>query len=68
MNETTSQIYAAANAGHEQEYLNYSLYLFSVSGIMCLLIIGGVIFVFWFLVAFLTTDYDDDEYEDDEDE
>lgn len=68
MNETTRQIYAAANAGHGQEYLNDFLYLFSVGGIMGLLIIGGTILVFWFLIAFLTTDYDDDEYEDDEDE
>lgn len=68
MNETMRQIHAAANAGHGQEYLGDFLYLFSVGGIMGLLIIGGTILVFWFLIAFLTTDYNDDEYEDDEDE
>lgn len=68
MNETMRQIHAAANVGHGQEYLNDSLYLFSVSEIMGLLIIGGTILVFWFLIAFLTTDYDDEYDDDDEDE
>ncbi|MCQ2210084.1 MAG: hypothetical protein MJZ34_07305 [Paludibacteraceae bacterium] len=68
MNETTRQLYAAANAGHGNELLNSALGIYALSGLGCLLIIICILialFALKYLIFDVIFNMFDDEDEDD---